>query len=289
MYAYNLDGKIINKVLNLKRPNNVDIAYGFEWGNEKIDIAVVTERKANSIRVFRLPNLEPIDDGGIRVFEDEEGKGHNEPMGISLYTKATGSTNPVYALIGRKSGPSGSYLWQYELYTDENKVVKGKKVREFGEFSGKKEIEAIAVDNKSGYVYYSDKIAGIRKYYADPELKDNSQLAFFGQEDAKRDHEGIAIYRTGKDTGYILISDQQANQFLVYPLDGSSEDKHTHKLITSVLVSTNECDGAEATSVHLGEQFPNGMLVSMTNGKAFHFYDWRPIQNEINTSLKNKL
>ncbi|MDX1279413.1 phytase [Oceanihabitans sediminis] len=285
LYAYDLDGKIINKVLNLKRPNNVDIAYGYNWGGEKIDIAVLTERKANSIRVFRLPDLTPIDDGGIKVFENEKGEGHNEPMGISLYTKTTDSTSQVYAIVGRKSGPSGSYLWQYELSTDENKVVKGMKVRAFGEYSGRKEIEAIAVDNALGFVYYSDETAGIRKYYADPELNDNTQLSFFGQEDAKRDHEGIAIYTTGKGTGYILVSDQQANKFLVYSREGASHDKHTHNLITSVSVSTDECDGAEATNVNLGEHFPKGMLVAMTNGKSFHFYDWRQIQKEIDNAL----
>ena len=32
LYVYNLDGKIVNRVEGLKRPNNVDIAYGFSLG-----------------------------------------------------------------------------------------------------------------------------------------------------------------------------------------------------------------------------------------------------------------
>ena len=66
-----------------------------------------------------------------------------------------------------------------------------------------------------------------------------------------------------------MVSDQQANQFLVYPLEGSSRDIHSHKLITLVSISTDECDGKEATSVNLSEQFSNGMLVAMNNGKVF--------------------
>ena len=46
--------------------------------------------------------------------------------------------------------------------------------------AGKKLFEAIAVDKELEYVYYQDEIAGFRKYYVDSELKDNSQLAFFG-------------------------------------------------------------------------------------------------------------
>ena len=285
LYAYNLDGKIVNKVLNLKRPNNVDIAYGFQWGNQEIDIAVVTEREANSIRIFRLPDLLPIDEGGIKVFENETEQGYNEPMGIALYSKATDSITKTYAIVGRKSGPIANYLWQYELYTDSQNVVKANKVRAFGKYSGKKEIEAIAVDNELGYVYYSDETAGVRKYYADPTLGDNTELSFFAQNDAQRDHEGIAIYKTGKTTGYILVSDQQANKFLIYQRESTGENQHEHHLITSVSVSTVECDGAELTNVNLGNQFPNGMLVAMTNGQAFHYYDWRLIQKEIDRVL----
>ncbi len=47
-------------------------------------------------------------------------------------------------------------------------MVKGTLVRKFGLFSGKKEIESIAVDDALGYVYYSDEGYGVRKYYADP-------------------------------------------------------------------------------------------------------------------------
>ncbi|MFB9056511.1 phytase [Mariniflexile ostreae] len=287
IYAYNLEGEIVNKVLNLKRPNNVDIAYGFAYGDQKIDIAVVSERKANSIRVFRLPDLLPIDNGGIKVFENEIEKEHDEPMGVALYSKDTDSVRKTYAIVGRKSGPLENYLWQYELYTDNDTIVKGNKVRSFGTYSGKKEIEAIAVDNELGYVYYADETAGVRKYYADPSLDNNTELSFFAQNDAQRDHEGIAIYKTGKSTGYVLVSDQQANKFLIYPREGSLESKHDHKLITSVSVSTIECDGAELTHVNLGKQFPSGMLVAMTNGKAFQYYDWRLIQDEIDKVLSS--
>lgn len=35
LYAYDMDGKIINKVVPLDRPNNVDIAYGFNLAGKK--------------------------------------------------------------------------------------------------------------------------------------------------------------------------------------------------------------------------------------------------------------
>lgn len=273
LYAFDLEGKLVNRVENLDRPNNVDIAYGIQIGGKSYDIAVTTERNKNQIRIFTLPELKPIDNGGLPVFEGEK---ENEPMGIALYTdKASGK---IYAIVGRKEGPSGTYLFQYELY-DNKGVVGAKLVRKFGAYSQKKEIEAIAVDNELGYVYYSDEEFGIRKYYANPE-KGDEELSVFGQKDFKRDHEGIAIYKTTETTGYILVSDQQRNYFNVYKREGNETNPHQHSLVAQIPFSTIECDGADAINYSFNK-FPNGFVVAMSNGKVFHLYDWKIIQDEI--------
>ena len=68
-------------------------------------------------------------------------------------------------------------------------------VRYFGAFSGTGEIEAVAVDDALGYVYYADEGNGIRKYHADPDHRDAaSELAHFGRTGFRADREGIAIY-----------------------------------------------------------------------------------------------
>lgn len=274
LYAFDLQGKIINKFTPLDRPNNVDIAYGLDVEGVPTDIAVVTERNKNQIRVFSMPDLKPIDNGGIPVFEGET---QNEPMGIALYTDK--ENHKTYVIVGRKEGPSQGYLWQYELYADQD-VLKAKKVRTFGSYSGKKEIEAIAVDNELGYVYYSDETVGIKKYHANPN-KGNEELALFGTKEFKRDHEGIAIYKSGAKTGYIIVSNQQKNTFMIYPREGANNNPNEYPLLAEVPLSSIECDGADATAVYLDEAFPKGMLVVMSNGKVFQYYDWREIQRRI--------
>lgn len=276
LYAYDMDGKIINKVVPLDRPNNVDIAYGMQIGGKKVDIAVVTERGTDKIRVFSMPDLKPLDNGGIPVFEGETEK---SPMGISLYTKSDSTGNTIYAIVGRKTAGKDNYLFQYEL-KDNNGVVVGEKVRTFGQFLGGKEIEAIAVDNDLGYVYYSDEGYGIHKYYADP-AKGNEELAVFGQKDFKEDHEGIAIYKTSDSTGYIVASNQQNNSFNIYPREGDAGNPHQYTRIAEVPVSAIECDGADAISMPIGSKFPKGMLVAMSNGMVFHYYDWQQFQELI--------
>ena len=282
LYAFDLNGRIVNKIEGLKRPNNVDIAYGLSVKGQPVDIAVFTERKANKLRVVSLPDLKFIDNGGIPVFEGEKEKGYNEGMGIALYT-APG--RKIYAIVGRKSGPAEGYLWQYELKDNGKGNIIGEVVRKFGKYSGKKEIEAIAADNELGYIYYADEQAGIRKYYADPS-KGDEELAFFGTSGFAGDHEGISIYKSTDSTGYILVSNQQDNSFVVFRREGDAGNPHHHEPIAKVPVSTIESDGSDITALSLNSQFPKGLFVAMSNGKVFHYYDWRQIEERILNSKR---
>lgn len=276
LFVFDLEGREIEAltVRPLARPNNVDVEYGLQLGGIPTDIAVVTERAASRLRVYSLPDMSELDGGtGIPVFE---GQVNREPMGIALYRRST--DDAVFAIVSRKDGPSGSYLWQYRLTDDGNGRVKGSLVRAFGTFSGSGEIESIAVDDELGYVYYSDERAGIRKYQADPSLPEaNRELAFFGYDSFKRDREGISIYSTGPGLGYLIVSDQQGYAFNVYPREGASGEPHTHRLITKLYLATIESDGSEVTSETLTPSFQTGLFVAMSDDKTFHYYSWEAI------------
>lgn len=275
LYVFDLKGKLIPEktIKNLNRPNNVDIAYNFVINGNKVDIAVTTERFTHKLRIYALPSMKPLDNGGISVFEGEKGTGFRDLMGISLYTD---SANSIYAIVGRKNGPTdGNYLWQYLLSDNGKGYIQAKLVRKFGKYSGKKEIEAIAVDNEMGFVYYSDEQFGVRKYYADPK-NGNQELAIFATEGFSEDNEGICIYKTSINTGYILVSDQSANEFKVYSREGK-KNSHDHSFITSIKVSTNNCDGSDMVSIPLNNDFKHGLFVAMSDDKTLQFYRWEDL------------
>src|SRR5215217_5351385 len=163
-------------------------------------------------------------------------------MGIALYTAGDGK---IYAIAGRKNGPTvGGYLWQYLLSDDGTGHVKATLVRKFGQYSGKKEIESIAVDNELKYIYYSDEQVGVRQYAADPNRGDK-QLAIFGTTGFKADHEGISIYKLTDSTGYILVSDQGANRFQIFSREGTKQNPYAHKLLKVVNVTATQSDGSD--------------------------------------------
>jgi len=272
LYVFNLDGKIdTSKTVLLQRPNNVDVAYGLNIHGVKTDIAVCTERNTNSIRVFSLPDMKQIDNGGIAVFEDDTLRA---PMGVALFTDL--KADKIYAVVGRKTGPQEGYLYQYLLKADSTGIVKGQLVRKFGKFSGKKEIESIVVDNELGFVYFSDEGVGVRKYYAHPDSS-NTELAVFATSGIREDHEGLSIYKANDGKGYILLSDQQANQFHIFPREGTKTNIHDHPLIKIIKTNTDESDGSEVSSVSFNDTFKLGLFVAMSTDGTFQFYRWEDI------------
>jgi 3-phytase len=271
LYSFDMAGKIIagKTIKGLQRPNNVDLEYGLMLKGKPTDIAVVTERLTHKLRIFSVPDMKAVDNGGIPVFSGDTTTGYRDLMGIALFKSGKGK---IYAIVGRKTGPTdGHYLWQYELSDNGNGAVKATLVRKFGQYSGKNEIESIYVDDVLGYVYYSDEGTGVRKYYADPD-KGDAELALFATTGFAQDHEGISMYATSDSTGFILVSDQQAQAFQIFPREGISTNVHAHPLLRKVKVAALESDGSEMIALPINAQFKNGLFVAMSADKTFHYY-----------------
>lgn len=271
LVVFGLDGKIRHDltVRGLLRPNNVDVAYDVPVGGKKVDVAIVTERFAHRLRVFSLPDMRPIDGGGIPVFEGERAR---DVMGIVAYTRP--ADGAVFVIVSRSDrfAPKQGYLHQYRLVDDGRGTLRGLRVRAFGEWSGRKEIEALSVDPVRGVVFASDETFGIRKYNADPAAEDaDDELALFGLRGFARDHEGSAIFRRGSERPLLIVSDQQAGALRLFELEGSGEVPHHHALVGRVRISALETDGIELTTTAL-PGFPGGLLVAMSTDRTFHFY-----------------
>ena len=264
VYAFDLEGKLIKgkSITNISYPNNVDVEYDFKLNDStKTDILVFSEREKHQIRLFSVPDLKPLDNGGFKVFEDETDVEMKRPMGISLYKNPKNGN--ISVIVSRKNGPTENYLHQYE-FTSDSLGIKANLIRKFGKFSGNKEIEAIAVDDALGYVYYSDEGIGVRKYYANPE-QGNKELALFGGEHFKDDIEGIAIATYEGDKGYIIVSDQQDHTFNFFK-------RSDNTFVKKLNLGTLETDGCDVTTTALGSKYPNGLFVSMNDEQDFFYH-----------------
>jgi 3-phytase len=283
LVAFGLDGAVHQVFAGLDRPNNVDVERGLPVGGTPIDIAVATERLQHRLRVFRIaPDGSGFSDVSaldqLAVFEDRSGEAA-EPMGIGLYRRPRDGA--LFAIVSPKNGPRDGYLQQYRLADDGAGRVKATWVRTFGRWSGINEIEAIAVDDALGYVYYADEGDGIHKYYADPDQAGaGRELAHFGRNGFLADREGVAIYERDATTGYIVCTDQLDgdSKYYVFRREGAPVNPHDHsELLKVVSGGADATDGIEIASASL-PGFPHGLMVVMNSGpRNFLLYRWEDV------------
>lgn len=293
LYVFNLSGKIVESLPGLDRPNNVDIVQGFRAGKQLWDLAVLTERGQQRLRIFRIhpptPGrkiLEEVGENeGLQLFAGESGRA-SQAMGIALYQRPWDNT--TFAIVSRKGGPANGYLWQYELlFSAATGRIRAKKVREFGQFSGgaDNEVEAITVDAQLGHVYYSDEHCCVRQYAADPtDPAGNKELARFATSGWEQQREGLGVIpgegrelptwknfkgRWTKGPGYIIATDQipDASRYRIFRRDSFAMAK-------VVITKADSTDGLDATTRSLGPKFPKGVVVVMNSkGKNFWLFD----------------
>jgi 3-phytase len=290
---FGVDGKLRQLLKGADRPNNVDVEYGIDLDATATDIAVLTERFGRRLRVYAIARdgsgARDISAGRMPILEGAQGD-EGAPMGIGLYRRP--KDGAIFAIVSPKAGPKENYLWQYRLSDDGTGRVKAAFVRRFGSFSGAGEIEAIAVDDELGYVYYADEGAGIHKWPADPDAPGaNRELALFGTAGYEQDREGIGIYALADGKGYIVCVDQLPEQsvFHVYRREGEPGRPHDHsRVLLSFKGGADGTDGLDVTSSAFGPDFPDGMMIAMNSAsKNFLMFRWRDIASAATPALQS--
>ena len=293
--VYGVDGQLRQTIPGINRPNNIDVEYGFRFRGRLIDIAVATERLSRQLRVFEIDRSDGhlIDHGGVPILQGEQGE-NGAPMGIALYRRER--DGELFAIVAPKAGPREGYLWQYRLADAGNRGVSATFVRRFGTFSAstvreENEIEAVAVDDALGYVYYADEADGIHKWHADPDQPQASrELAHFGRGGFRGDREGIAIYALPDGTGYIVCTDQLDgnSEYHVYRREGEPGKPHDHsREIVVVRGGADATDGLDISSRSLGPTLPHGVMIAM-NSKPRNFlvFPWEVIAKAVQPPLR---
>ncbi|MGH7496925.1 MAG: phytase [bacterium] len=276
LFVWNVDGSLHQR-LNINHPNNVDVRYGMQLQSGLMDIAAVSLRDDNEIRVYKIdPVTRTLADlttaAGIPVFSD--------PYGIALYKRP--ADGAIYAVVS-SSASAHKTLWQLLLTDDGTSKVRGTRVREFAPITDL--VEGLVADDALGFLYVSEEGLGVHKFYADPD-RGNTRLALFATDDSiTGEREGIAIYQCGDSTGYLLLSSQGDNNVKVYAREGAPGNPHQHNLLTTIVTNgATQTDGLDVTSRATRAEFPYGFLITHNSpGKNFQLYSW---ENIAQTHLK---
>jgi 3-phytase len=248
LFVYDLAGQTIQTV-DVKHPGNIDTRRGFSLAGKPVDVVAVNLRGEKSLAVFRVDpdsrKLTRVDDGTIATGDN---------YGGCLYRSA--KTGKLYAITTSYA----KAVTQFELIDDAG-TVRAKRVRSW-KVGGV--CEAAVADDATGKLYVAEEGAGVWELGAEPDDPAPGAVAIkVGRNGLKGDVEGLAIFPTGKTTGYLIVSDQGKNAFRVYRREG------THEYLGAFGVKgAVDTDGLEVVAEHLGPAFPDGLFACHTAAKS---------------------
>ncbi|ACB52843.1 phytase [Crocosphaera subtropica ATCC 51142] len=299
--VYDLDGNELQKIApdNI-RYNNVDLVYGFNLDGESIDIAVVSDRRNDTLVIFEIdPTTQQLTDiTSPNILESIFGVDDGEATAYGLATYTSPVTGEVYTFV---SQADGDQIAQLKLISDGQGNITAEIVRTLsvpipdgGEVEDA-QVEGMVVDRELGYLYVGQEGFGIWKFYAEPNSSEIGTIVDTVKDinpdsNLTADVEGLTIYYGEDGQGYLLASSQGDSSFAVYDRQGSNS------YLGNFVVGENngidgveESDGADIINVALGDKFPKGLLVvhdgSNENATVFQDPEDREIQN-FNTNFK---
>ena len=247
------------------RYNNVDLVYGFNLGDEKVDLAVFSDRANDTLAIYRIDphnrQLTNITSADIPATIFGVDDGEQTAYGLATYTSPSGT---AYAFVSQSDG---NQVAQLKLVAD-GETVDAEVVRTLdvpvpdGVEPEDAQVEGMVVDRELGYLYVAQEEYGILKYGAEPNSGKDVQLIvetvkdFNPDSPLEADVEGLTLYYGEDGSGYLLASSQGNSTFAVY--DRSDSNSYLGRF---AIDGVEESDGADVINVPLGKQFSLGLLV----------------------------
>ena len=276
LYVFDLDGTT-QQVLEDGRMNNVDVRDGFALGGRTVPIVAASNRSNDGIALYAIdPDTRRLTDVSDGVLDT----GFADPYGLCLYRSAGGE---FFVFVN--DGGTGD-VRQWRLAAGDGGRVSARLVREFAVGS---QAEGCVADDLTGALYVAEEDVGLWKYSAAPDGGD-ARTAIDATGDEGRlteDVEGVAIYDAGDGRGYLVVSNQGANNYAVYRREGDNEFVGFFHVVANAAAGidgASETDGLDVTSAALGGDFEDGLLVvqdgrniAPEERQNFKYVAWRDI------------
>lgn len=266
LYVYDLGGSV-KQFLPSGQPNNVDLRQGVVlpdgWAG---DLAAATDRADNTIALFAVSEAGVAKAGSFA-------SSVVEPYGLCM------------GMVDGAAVAFGAYKTGELIHYEISGASAGAEV---ARINFDTQLEGCVFDDEMQALYVGEEARGVwRVDYAsggpgEPVLVD--EVA--GVSGVKADVEGLALYKTGDGTGYLIASSQGNNSYAVY--DRAEGNRFIGRFAVGEgmdIDGAQETDGIEATSASLGDAYPKGVLVVQDGQNRlrgtpqnFKIVDWRDIE-----------
>jgi 3-phytase len=273
LYVYDLDGKLLQMLAD-GRMNNVDVRDGFMVDGKPRTLVAASNRTDKSIALYWL---DPATRRLARAGEPVP-TGFRDPYGLCMYAGPTGH----YVFVNE--GDDGMHR-QWRITAAAGKAV-AERVRDIPVGS---QAEGCAVDDEAGALYIAEEDGGFFRYSA---LADGGTARkeidrVGGPNGLVADIEGLEIWAGPNGTGFIVLSNQGADNYAVYRREGDNAYVGSFHVVADAdrgIDGVSETDGLDVVSGPLGARFPEGLLVvqdgrnlSPRERQNYKFVSWRDI------------
>ncbi|MDO8065111.1 phytase [Janthinobacterium sp. SUN206] len=249
LLVYDLQGKQ-TQLLEVGRLNNVDVRQNIQFGSNKVDLAVATQRDDNSMMLFTINASGDVAEAGRFP------TGLKSIYGMCLYQPASGG---VEAFINDKDGT----FQQYSIGLEGNKFS----ATLLRSFKVATQPEGCVADDANARLFLGEETRGIWTTSADAAKPDALTMVLPVGANLTADVEGMAIYRQPSakpDTGYLIVSSQGDSSYVVLDAQAPYAVRGRVKVgfnLPAGIDGTSETDGLDVTSANLGGAYAQGMLV----------------------------
>lgn len=279
LVVFDLDGKTLQKFPD-GRLNNVDLRT-VTLGGTEMTLVAASKREDNTIVFYTIDADGVVAHAEPFAFPGAPDTIKYDIYGIGLYAANDGALSVV---ANFKTGDVvqwrvGGTAERLELTFARRWMVPSQP-------------EGVVADDALGLLYVGEEDGGIWRFDADPDaptdgvLVDKVGSACLPVDDV----EGMGVYATGPEAGWLVVSAQGVNRYALYPrqpdADGRQPCVGSFDIATGATDPVGETDGLDVTSVPLGAAFPAGLMVVQDDrnegfSRNFKYVSWVDVQRAL--------
>lgn len=279
LVVFDLDGKTLQKFPD-GRLNNVDLRT-VRLGGRDVTLVAASKREDNTIVFYTIDPDGVVAHASPFAFPGAPETIKYDIYGIGLYEANDGALSVV---ANFKTGDV--VQWRVGGTPDKLELTYARR------WMIPSQPEGVVADDQLGLLYIGEEDAGIWRFDADPDaptdgvLVDTVGSACLPVDDV----EGMGVYATGPESGWLVVSAQGVNRYALYPRKPDEDGKQpcigSFNIATGATDPVGETDGLDVTSVALGADFPAGLMVVQDDrnegfSRNFKYVSWADVQKAL--------
>jgi 3-phytase len=272
VYGYDLSGRQVQAIPR-GLPNNADLRQQVDMGNGPVDVMGASDRADGTLALFGIDHTT-----GAAEWRSGTPTQRTEPYGFCMGNDEHG----FIAIITYKDGVI--QVWRLE---GGRPVPKAE-----WRLSGASESEGCVIDEDNHAVFVSEENVGFWRITYSGVAETGRTLIdrINSGSGLVADVEGATLWRGPNGGGYVIVSSQTADRYMVYDRQAPNALRGSFRIAPSAdgaVDGVSHTDGIDATSTPLGPNLPRGLFVAQDDANPgstqnFKLVDWREIERALN-------